>query len=53
MPKPEVQNDSSSDYEEVEVERSTLKAQTLPSKMQPSCMKSSKIMTTLQLCVMI
>jgi len=36
------QYESGSDYEEIEEQRPTAKAQTLPSKMQPSCMKSSK-----------
>jgi len=40
-------NDSSSDYEEVGKEKPALKFQTLPNKLQPSCMKSSKFVTLL------
>jgi len=42
-PKSDVENESSSDYEEVEGNKTTSKAQTLPAKLQPSCMKSGKM----------
>jgi len=46
-------NESSSDYEEVEQDRSASKAGTLPNRLQPSCVKPGQLRAMLRMCILI